>query len=92
MLRLLGFVHNNNLVVTTSLFLKRSENETLAQRLNIKKMRNVIKGFIQLVKILEKGVGRRNLFATPKLSSSKAKLDQFDNRISRNPIRRDVST
>ena len=36
MLRLLGFVHDNNLVVITSLFLKRSENETLAQRLNIK--------------------------------------------------------
>ena len=37
------------------------------------------KEFIQLVKILNKGVGRRNPFATPKLSPSKAKLDQLDN-------------
>ena len=51
----------------------------LAQNLKIEQMRNAIKEFIQLVKILNKGVGRRNPFAAPKLSPSKAKLDQLDN-------------
>ena len=58
----------------------------LAQNLKIEQMRNAIKEFIQLVKIivkiivkilvkiLVKGVGKRNVFATPKLSPSKAKL------------------
>ena len=93
MLRLLGSVHNDDVVAITSLFLKWSENGTLSQYLKIEKMRNVIKEFIQLVKILEKGVGRRKPFATPSLSSSKAKLGQLDNvnKISRKPIRRAVS-
>ena len=59
----------------------------LAQNLKIEQMRNAIKEFIQLVKIivkilvkiLVKGVGKRNVFATPRLSSSKAKLGQLDN-------------
>ena len=67
MLRLFGSVHNDDVVAITSLFLKWSENGTL------------IKEFIQLVKILEKSIGRRNPFATPILSSSKAKLDHLDN-------------
>ena len=67
MLRLFGSVHNDDVVAITSLFLKWSVNETL------------IKEFIQLVKILEKGIVRRNPFATPRLSSSKTKLGQLDN-------------
>ena len=39
----------------------------------------MIKEFIQLVKILAKGVGKRNVFKTPRFSSSKAKLGQLDN-------------
>ena len=42
-------------------------------------MRNVIKEFIQLVKILEKDIGRRNPFATPRFYSSKVKQVQLDN-------------
>ena len=67
MLRFFGSVHNDDVVAITSLFLKWSVNETL------------IKEFIQLVKILEKGIVRRNPFATPRLSSSKTKLGQLDN-------------
>ena len=79
MLRLIGLVHNEYLVVLTSLFSKWSKNGTLAQILKIGKRRNVIKEFNQLIKILEWGVGRKNPFATPRLSSFKAKLDQLDN-------------
>ena len=39
----------------------------------------MIKEFIQLVKILAKGVEKRNVFTTPRFSSSKAKLGQLDN-------------
>ena len=74
MLRLLGSVHNEDLVDITSLFLKLSESGTLAQNLKIEKRRNVIKDFNHLINILEKGIGRRNPFATPRLSSSKVKL------------------
>ena len=77
MLRLFGSVHNHDVVTITSLFLKWSVNETL------------IKEFIQLVKILEKGIVRRNPFATPRLSSSKTKLGQLN--ISRKSISRSVS-
>ena len=42
-------------------------------------MRELIKEFTQLVKIIERGVGRRKPFPTPRLSSSKAKLGQLDN-------------
>ena len=79
MLCLLGSVHNDDIVAITSLFLKWSENRMLAQGLKIEKTRSMIKEFIQLVKIRNKGVRRRNPFVTPRLSSSKAKLDQFDN-------------
>ena len=62
-------------------------------KLKDRRMRDVIKEYILYVKILEKGVGRRKPFATPRLSSSKAKLGQLDNvnKISRKPIRRAVS-
>ena len=42
------------------------------------KIRKLIKEFTQLVKNIERGVGRRKLFPTPRLSSSKAKLGQLD--------------
>ena len=47
----------------------------LAQDLKIEKMRNMIKEYIHLVKIVE----RKNHFATPRMPSSKAKLGQLDN-------------
>ena len=79
MLSLLGSVHNADIGAITSLFLKWVVNETLAKNLMKEQMRNAIKEFIQLVKILVKGAGKRNVFATPRLSSSKAKLGQLDN-------------
>jgi len=49
----------------------------LAQDSEIEKIRNMIKEFIQ--KTLEKSVERKNPFATPRISLSKAKLGQLDN-------------
>ena len=43
-------------------------------KLKDRRMRDVIKEYILYVKILEKGVGRRKPFVTPRLSSSKVKL------------------
>ena len=51
----------------------------LTKNLKIEQMRNVIKEFTQLAKNLAKDVGKRNVFTTPRLSSSKAKLGLLDN-------------
>ena len=51
----------------------------LAQDSEIEKIRNMTKEFIHLVKTLEKSVERKNPFATPRISLSKAKLGQLDN-------------
>jgi len=59
LMQMLGPVHHSDVVAATGLFLKWSESGTLLQHMQIDKMRSCLKNFIELVKILEKGIGRR---------------------------------
>jgi len=57
--KMVGPVHENDIQAITGLVLKWTENGTLTRHLTLVKIRQAMNSFIQLVKILEKGIGRR---------------------------------
>eukprot|EP00979_Chaetoceros_neogracilis_P015538 scaffold6112_cov265-Chaetoceros_neogracile.AAC.1 len=59
MQKVLGPVHENDIQAITGLVLKWTESGTLSRHLTLVKIRQAMNSFIQLVTILEKGIGRR---------------------------------
>jgi len=57
--KLLGPTHEVDIQAITGLVLKWTENGTLSRHLNVEQIRKAMNSFIQLVTILEKGIGRR---------------------------------
>jgi len=72
-LQMLGNVHNDDTVAITGMILKWAENGTLVDHMKVKQLRNVMSQFVALVKILEKGVGRRKPALKPRSSVARSK-------------------
>mmetsp|Transcript_54913 Transcript_54913/g.164424 ORF Transcript_54913/g.164424 Transcript_54913/m.164424 type:complete len:2150 (-) Transcript_54913:26-6475(-) len=70
-LQMLGNVHNDDVVEIMNLVLKWSQNGSLVEHINVAELRNVMTHFVALVKILEKGLGRRKPSKKPRSSSAR---------------------
>ena len=87
-LRMLGTVHNNDIVAVMNLILKWSENGTLIQHIKMENISSIMKHFVALVQVLEKSIGRRK--PAPKSRVVKVKSDA-QSKVSGTGIRRAVS-
>lgn len=61
---MLGSIHRSDIEIITGLIMKWTENGTLTKHLTLLKIRKAMNNFIQLVNILENGVGRRKAAVT----------------------------
>ncbi len=57
--KILGSVHNDDVVAVTGLILKWTENGSISNQVDSTKARQAMNAFIQLVTTLQKGIGRR---------------------------------
>jgi callose synthase len=56
--QLLSSIHNNDVVAIMNLILKWTEEGNMVQHLRMEKIRSVVNNFVEVVKILQKGIGR----------------------------------
>ena len=75
LLKLLGPVHNDDAVYMMNYVLKWVESGTVTDHMKITKIRGVVKALVQLVDVLDKGIGRRKP-APQRRSTGKAKKRQ----------------
>lgn len=87
-LRLLGSVHNNDIVAIMNLILKWSESGTLTNHIKMERMSSVMKHFVALVQVLEKSISRRK--PAPKSRALKGKRE-FQSKAPSTGLRRAVS-
>ena len=78
MLRLLGSVHNDDVMAITSLLLKWSENRTLVQILKIKKWEMLSRNSFNLLRFLKRAP-EEGIPCNSKIILFKAKLGQLNN-------------
>ena len=72
--KLVGPVHEADVIAVTGLVLKWAENGSVNRHLSVSKLRGAITCFIQLVTILEKGIGRRKPSDFPRKSIEQPKV------------------
>eukprot|EP00567_Pseudictyota_dubia_P000459 CAMPEP_0197467590 /NCGR_PEP_ID=MMETSP1175-20131217/65644_1 /TAXON_ID=1003142 /ORGANISM="Triceratium dubium, Strain CCMP147" /LENGTH=2205 /DNA_ID=CAMNT_0043003667 /DNA_START=287 /DNA_END=6905 /DNA_ORIENTATION=+ len=65
-LQMLGNVHNDDIVIIMNLVLKWSQNGSLVDHFKIQQLQSVMSHFVGLVKVLEKGIGRRKPAKKPR--------------------------
>jgi callose synthase len=62
--KMLGSCHENDMQAITGLILKWTENGTITKHIDIVQLRTAMSGFIGLIGLLQKGIGRRNPVST----------------------------
>lgn len=87
-LRMLGSVHNNDIVATMNLILKWSENGTLTKHIKMENISSIMKHFVALVQVLEKSIGRRKPAVKSRVIKSK---NDVQSKVPGSGIRRAVS-
>jgi callose synthase len=88
--QLLSSIHNNDVVAIMNLILKWTEEGNMVQHLRMEKIRSVVNNFVEVVKILQKGIGRRKP-ASKKRSTGKKVVRQEMRRPVVSGIRRSIS-
>eukprot|EP00562_Extubocellulus_spinifer_P006927 CAMPEP_0178517366 /NCGR_PEP_ID=MMETSP0696-20121128/25651_1 /TAXON_ID=265572 /ORGANISM="Extubocellulus spinifer, Strain CCMP396" /LENGTH=2108 /DNA_ID=CAMNT_0020147789 /DNA_START=313 /DNA_END=6639 /DNA_ORIENTATION=+ len=74
LLRMLGTVHNNDIVAIMNLILKWSESGTLVDHIKMENMSSVMSPFVALVQVLEGSIGRRKPAVKSRVAKGKSDI------------------